>query len=128
MDVAQVAQDVHRLVVADERVHTPPGLQRRWRERDEQLHHLARIGAAIEDVTSLHEVGASPRPARPAIDHPGLSQHGDELLVVAVHVAHRHDALDTGEDVLAERRPAEGDGDEERCDAREGVHAGESVR
>ena len=87
-------------MIADERMHPPPRLQRLRRERHEELHHLARIMATVGDVARPHQVGAPAAPALLSVDDARLPEDGDQAVVVAVHVAHFHDARTAGEDVL----------------------------
>jgi hypothetical protein len=63
-------------------------------EAHEEVHDLAGVGAAVEAVPGLDEVGAASDPARLAVDEGGVLEDGQELAKVAVHVAHGHDALD----------------------------------
>ena len=90
-DVAKVACDVHGFVVADQHVYPSAGPGGLSFQVDEQVHDLARVRAAVEEVARLHELRAAAGPLATAVDDTGVLQHVDELVEAAVHVADGHD-------------------------------------
>ena len=99
-DIAQIAVDVHRLMVADERVDGAAGSRGLLFEFHQQVHHGARVGTTIDDVAGLDEVRLAARPIAVSVDQARGGEHARELLVIAVDVTDGDDALDAGPDVL----------------------------
>ena len=61
-DIAQIAIDVHRFVVADERMDGAAGSRGLLFEFHEEVHDGARVRAAIHHVASLNQVRLAARP------------------------------------------------------------------
>ena len=68
VDVAQVAEHVHRLVIAEHHVQLAARGARFALQAHEQVHDLARVVAAIEQVAQAHHVRASGAPAVLRVD------------------------------------------------------------
>ncbi len=123
MHVAQVALDVHRLVVADERMHAPARASRLALEPHEVVHDRAAVRPAIGHVAELDEVGRPADPVAVGVDQIGLAQHVEIFVVVAFEVAdgdHARDPVPLG---LSERG---GTGEESCGEPRE--RTGEDLR
>ncbi len=90
--VAELVQDVHRLVIAEERFHAPAGGACFRLEPHHQVHGVAHAGAPVHDVARLHEHRASAGPAPSLVDQPGRRENRGELLHGAVHVGYRDDS------------------------------------
>ena len=73
-DVAQVTQQVHSLVVARHHVDAAALLCGLVLQAHQQVHHLAGVGAAIEQVSQADHVGGAAAPAQLRIHQAG----GDE--------------------------------------------------
>src|SRR5437870_4952119 len=93
-------------MVSDERVDMAAGFCGLFFERHEQVHHFARIGAAIEHVAGLYEVRFAAGPAVPLIDQSGGAQDVDACLVISMDIADSHHPLDAGPDVLRREEAA----------------------
>ena len=94
-DVAQVAEHVHRLVVADHDVHLAAAGRGFLLQSHQKVHHLAGVVTAIEQVAEADEVRAAAGPAQVAVyDALGREQR-HQLVVGAVHVGKRHHAFDS---------------------------------
>ena len=97
VDVAEVPQHVHDLVVAEERVDAPAGLARLALEAHQEVEHLAPVRPPVEQVARLHEVGLSACPPVLRVHEAREAQDGDQVVVAAVDVAHRHHAGRVGD-------------------------------
>ena len=53
-NVAQVPHDVHHLVIAEQGLHSPAVFRCLLLQRHEQIHDIARLGAAVQKITHLH--------------------------------------------------------------------------
>ena len=99
-------------MIADERMHLPPGPRRVGFQAPQQVEHAFRVGPAIEHVTGLDQHGAAAAPAAIAADETRLAQDGDERVKRAVDVANGDDALGrrdvTRRDFGLRRRPRRG--------------------
>ncbi len=104
VDVAQVAQQVHRLVIAEHDVHPAARRARLALQALQQVHDLARVGAAVEQVAEAHQVCAAGGPTVLAIDDAGLTQQAQQFGVGSVHVGKGHDTLDPAPLRLRRRR------------------------
>ena len=80
--VAQIAIDIHRLMIADERVHVAARFGGLLFQVHQQVHGAARFGTAVHHVAHLHEMGFAASPGVLLIDHAGGAQQRDELLVI----------------------------------------------
>ena len=94
LDVAQVAEQVHRLVVAEHDVQLPARRLRLALQPHQQVHDLARIGAAVEQVAEAHEMRVPGRPVVLRVDDAGLVQQREQFRVGAVHVGESDHAID----------------------------------
>jgi hypothetical protein len=70
----------------------------------QQVHHPARVGAAVEQVAEAHQVCAAGGPMVLAIDDAGLAQQAQQFGVGPVHVGECHDSLDPAPLRLRRRR------------------------
>src|SRR3954454_9704736 len=87
-------------MVADERMHGAPGSRSLLLELHEEVHNCARIGTPVDDVAVLNQVRLAARPVAVPIDESRGGEHARELLIIAVDIADRDDALHAGPDVL----------------------------
>ena len=95
-DVAQVAGDVHRLVVAEDGDDLAPGGRGLALELLEVADDPQRLGPAVGDVAELDEGRLAARPAVGGVDQPGVAGDGEPGGIIAVEVADRDDALRRG--------------------------------
>ena len=93
-DVAQVAEQVHRFVIAEHDVQLAARRACLALQAHQQVHDLARIAAAIEQIAEAHDVRGAGGPVVGSVDHAGLAQQRHELVVGAVHVCERDHAWD----------------------------------
>ena len=121
-DVAQVAHDVHDFVVAEHDVHRAAGRARLALEPHQQVEHLARIRAAVDEVAEAHELRIAACPAQFAVHDTLRAQERRERVKGAVHVRESHDAagaFDAIRGIVAGRaagRGHDGDGKPEGSD------------
>src|SRR4051812_21050379 len=87
-------------MVANERMHGATGSRSLLLELHQEIHHWARIGTAVDHVAGLNQVRLAAGPVPVSIDEARGGEHAGELLVIAVDIADRDDALHTGPDVL----------------------------
>ncbi len=96
VDVAQVAEDVHRLVVAQQDVQLARPRLRLALQAHQQVHDLARIGAAVEQVAQAHDDASCPAAQWSwASTIPVSRSKGEQFGVGAVHVRESDDAIDS---------------------------------
>lgn len=88
--VAEVAEDVHRVVVAKQVVHLAALRRRLLREPPEELVDLLGLAAAVDNVASLHEHRVAARPAAVGVHETGELEHAHGRAQVAVQVGHGH--------------------------------------
>jgi hypothetical protein len=84
-------QDVHPFVVAKQHVHAATGPPRLVFEPHEQVHDLANVRPAIENVAGLYEPGIAANPLPALIDQSCGTQNIDEPGARAVDVGHGDD-------------------------------------
>jgi hypothetical protein len=66
----------------------------RWAlEAHQQVHDLARVGAAVEQVAGLYELGFTAGPTVFSVDDADSAQQPHKLIVVAVYVSDSNNAL-----------------------------------
>src|SRR5262249_50335791 len=88
--VAQVARDVHDLVISQQDQHAAAGLLGLLFQRHKQVHDLARAWAAVEIIAGLHQRGISSRPLLLLVYQAGLLEDLDESVEVSVDIANCH--------------------------------------
>ena len=138
-DVAEVAHEVHHLVVAEQLVHAPPRGRRFVGEPPQEIERLAVGRAAVHDVAHDHEVGVAAGPAQRLVHETGAAQQEHERVVRAVDVANGDDPRRPGPDPRRAfargrgdrgqaRRENEADGQSEPTNGRPGTrHEGISL-
>src|SRR6266850_436889 len=85
-DVAQVAHDIHYFVVT-EQAHDPAAcLYRFLLERHHQVHDLARLGAAIQEVPDLDERCLTACPMVLLVGKTGTPENAHEVVKVIVDI------------------------------------------
>ena len=94
VQVAPVAPQDHLLVVADEAVHVAAGLFRLDLQLHQEIHGLAGVRSPVEEVPGLYEMGLSADPVGALVDDLRGEECFQELAMVAMDIADRHDALD----------------------------------
>ena len=109
-DVSRLADEVHRLVIAEHRDDASAGVLRLPLERHQQVEHGSRARAAVHVVAGLHQDGFAAGPAAAVIGEPGGLQDALEFGDGAVNVADRDEARRT----LAMERLLSGRPGEER--------------
>ena len=88
---AQVPEDVHDVVVAEEHDDPTAGAGRLLLEAHQKVEHRTRLDAAIEDVAHLHEDPLAPGPMAGTVQEPGHGQGAHQVVVGRVDVADRDD-------------------------------------
>ena len=73
-------------------MHCAAGRTRLALEPHQEVEHLARVRAAIDEVAEAHEVGIAALPAQSAIDDALCAQQRRERVIGAVHVGEGDDA------------------------------------
>src|SRR5690606_16729816 len=91
-DVAEVACQVHDLVIAEQQVDAPASFERLLLETHQQVHHLARIRSPIEDIPGNDQVSNAAIPGF-TVQDPRVLQGPQHGRVGAVDVADGHDAI-----------------------------------
>ena len=90
-------------MVPDERMHRAAGRRGLTLQLHQEVHRLAGIRTAVQDVADLHQVGLSGGPVQLLVDYLGRPKDLDELVVVAVDVADGDDAVHAGPGILLGR-------------------------
>ena len=90
--VAQVAQDVHAFVVAEQHVHAAAGAPGLALEPHQQVHDLSDVVTAIGEVAGLHEPRVPAAPSLFLVDQAGCPEDLREAIAGAVNVADCHDS------------------------------------
>ena len=98
--VAQVAEKVHRLVVAEHDVQRAAGRLGLALQPHQQVQHLARVGAAVEQVAGADDVRSATGPTHLRVDQVYGLQKAGEFVVSAMHVGKRDDARDVADGYL----------------------------
>jgi hypothetical protein len=114
--VAQITDEIHHFVIAQQHVNRATRLARLALETHEQVQHLARLRAAVEEIAGADQMRIAGLPVRGGVDHARFAQYRNQLGVRAVDVRERDDtpcAFDAG------IRGA-GEGHEEQQDRRDG--------
>ena len=94
-------------MVADDDVHAAARRGRLRLQAHQQVHDLARIVAAIEEVAQADEVCRARLPVQVPVDHTLRLEQGGQFGVRAVNVGEGDDALDVLPlDLLRRERPA----------------------
>ena len=91
-DVPELVQQVHHLVVAEQRLDPSAGALGLVLEPHQEVERLPHLGAAVEDVAGLHEDRRAARPLPLGVDEARGLQNFDELIERAVDVADGDDA------------------------------------
>ena len=91
--VAQVADEIHRLMVADEDVNPAAGIHGLGFEPHQQVHGVARARPAVENIADDNEMGCATRPRHLLVDDACALHRFDHGRVRAVHVSDRDDAF-----------------------------------
>src|SRR6267143_667246 len=86
-DVTQVAHDIHHFVVTQEAYDPPACWCRFFLECHHQVHDLARLGAAIQQVADLDERGPAACPLALLVYKTDVLENGDEVVKVIVDIA-----------------------------------------
>lgn len=94
--IAQVAEQVHRLVIAEREVQSALRRRRLLLQPHQQVEYRPGVGAAVEQVAGHHEVGCTGRPAKLRVDDANRLEQSRQLRMGAVHVGHGNHALDAG--------------------------------
>ena len=102
-DVAELGQQVHHLVVAEQRLDPAAGAPGFVLEAHQEIERRPDARAAVEDVAGLHQDGVAAAPAPRAVDQPRRLKDADELVEGAVDVT-------DGDDPRAGRRRSLGRG------------------
>ena len=90
-------------MIPDQSVDVSAGLLGLLLELHQQIKDLAGVGSAIGNIAGLDEVRLPTRPLQLRVYELGVLENPDELLVVAVNVADRDDAIDAAPDFGRER-------------------------
>ena len=109
---AQVPEDVHDVVVAEEHDDPPARRARLLLEAHQEVEHRARLDAAIEDIAHLYEDTSATGPVGGTVQEPGHGQDAHQLVVGSVDVADRDDtgsARDPASALRGQRAPDEGE-------------------
>jgi hypothetical protein len=85
-EVPQVAHDIHHLVVTEQIYYPAACLWRFFFERHHQVHDLARLGAAIQEVPDLNERRLTARPMVLLVYKTGAQQNGNEVVKGIVYI------------------------------------------
>ena len=125
---AQIPEDVHHVVVAEEHDDPPARRARLLLEAHQEVEHRARLDAAIEDIAHLYEDTSATGPVGGTVQEPGHGQDAHQLVVGSVDVADRDDtgsARDPASALRGERAPDEGErGD---CHEAESAARGQAI-
>ena len=127
VDVAQVAEEVHHLVVAEQHVGTAAGRGALRLEPAQQVHQRPVVEAAVEKVAGHDEVVVAADPAQLVVDQAGRAEQPDQLVVIAVDVAHGDDPgdpLPLPDRVGLWRRGRRDRGEQQECGQGRGRHRG----
>jgi len=92
--VTQIAEEVHRFVIAEHDVQHAAGRLSFRLQTHQQVHDLARAGAAIHEIAGAHDMSRAGCPMELRVDDAYGSQQLGEIVVGAVHVGEGDDALD----------------------------------
>src|SRR5215467_5956945 len=84
--VAQVAHDIHDLVVTEQTYYPAACLCCFFLERHHQVHDLARFGATIQQIPSLDERCLTACPVVLLVYKTGAPENGDEVVKVIVDI------------------------------------------
>ena len=95
--VAHVPEQVHRLVVAERHVKLSARRGGLALQAHQQIHHLARVLAAIEQVAGADEMCPAAGPVEIAVHDANRLEQLDEVVVGAVHVGEGDHTLDASE-------------------------------
>ena len=90
--VAQVADDIHDLVVAEQDMHGTARGARLALEPHEQVEHAPRVGPAVDEVAEADEVGVRTAPAQRAVHDALGTKQRNQLVEGAVNVRENHHA------------------------------------
>ena len=113
--IAQVADQVHDLVITERQQYLAPFLRRLCLELHHEIHDPARIGPAIEQVAGYDQRCIAPRPVAVTVDNARIRQRPQHRVVRTVGVTHRNDTTSALVPVfLGDRRRGEG------CDRKPG--------
>ena len=93
--VIEKADDVHRIVVADEHMNFAALSLRILFELHEKVESLSGFGTAIHHITHLHQMGFATNPTALLVDEAGLLEDRDQAVIGPVDVSNGHDSLDT---------------------------------
>src|ERR1700688_521935 len=86
-DIAQVAHYIHHFVVTEQTYNPAACLWRFFLEGHHQVHDLARLGAAIQEVSDLHECCLAARPVVLLVRKTGALENGDKAVKVVMNIA-----------------------------------------
>jgi len=92
--VAQIAGEVHGLVVTMDHVHVASGGRGLRVQAHQQVHHLFAVVAAIQQVAERHEMRVTAAPTQLGIHQARALQERDQLVIGTVNVADHDDAID----------------------------------
>ena len=121
---AQIPEDVHHVVVAEEHDDPPARWARLLLEAHQEVEHRARLDAAIEDIAHLDEDTSATGPVGGTVQEPSHGQDAHQVVVGSVDVADRNDTWGAGDPASAlrgEHGRDEGerrDREEAECEAR----------
>ena len=104
-DVAQIANDVHGLVIADEGMNGA-GFRGLYCSAINQVQHFPGSGAAVDHVSIEHQMRGAAGPGVLVVDQVRGAEKFHQPVVIPMDVSQGHDALDPGKGVL--RRGAKG--------------------
>lgn len=68
-DIPEIANEVHDLVVAEQRVHLGPGQPRLGLQTAHQVDDLAIAGSPVHEVSTQDQVGRAADPIQPLVRH-----------------------------------------------------------
>src|SRR5260370_17140367 len=85
-DVTQVAHDIHHFVVTEQAYDPATCLHRFFLECHHQVHDLARLGAAIQEVPGLDESSFAAGPMVLLVCKTGALENGDEVIKVVMDI------------------------------------------
>src|SRR6266851_1565269 len=89
-DVSQVAHDIHHLVVTEQAYYPAACLWRFFFQRHHQVHDLARLGAAIQEIPDLDERCLTACPMVLLVYKTGAQQNGNEVVKGIVYIGDGH--------------------------------------
>ncbi len=96
VDVAEVPHQDHEVVIAQERMDLAAGRFRFGLKAHDQVHDLAVVLAAVDQVADERQMGRPARPLQAPVDQARAAQQRDELVVGGVDVADGHDPVHPG--------------------------------